>query len=263
MNCSGLHCATLAGELDDQHGVHAGAVEQAGAGLDRGQGRRRVLGSEHRHRVRVEGHRDDRVDPEPGSGVARLAEDVRVPEVDPVEVADAHHGAAEVGRHVLDVTPDLHGGSLATPGGRGVRASRPLPAAPALGRRREAPRRTCCSAQLDGADHAHQRRAACRPCWRRARSTAARRCPPAACSSKARSCPGLMTALSTDMLKSTGGLPFLGHRGNSLTSASVAPLFIFARTTKWFLERAVLEGQRALARDRLRACWPTSRHGPP
>ena len=44
------------------------------------------------------------------SAVSRASrEHVGVAEVYAVEVADADHGAAEVGRHVVDSTPDLHG----------------------------------------------------------------------------------------------------------------------------------------------------------
>jgi hypothetical protein len=41
---------------------------------------------------------------------------VGVPEVHAVEVPDADHGPAEVGRHVVDVSPDLHGSRVLTAG---------------------------------------------------------------------------------------------------------------------------------------------------
>ena len=76
-----------------------------------------LLGPQDRHRVRVERHGHDRVDAEARGAGPCLAEHVGVPEVHAVEVADAHHGAAEVGRHVVDVSPDLHGPSLVAAAG--------------------------------------------------------------------------------------------------------------------------------------------------
>ena len=68
---------------------------------------RRVLGPQHRHRVRVEGHRDQR-QPAFVGDLAGPIDDPLVAAVDAVEVADDDDGAAEVGRHRVEGSPDLH-----------------------------------------------------------------------------------------------------------------------------------------------------------
>ncbi len=102
----------LARERDHEDVVHAGLAQQLAALVDPGERARRVFGAQHRHRVRVEGDRDD----EESLGVGdlpRASYDVPVAEVDPVEVADHDDGATEVGRHVVDGSPDAHSPRLA------------------------------------------------------------------------------------------------------------------------------------------------------
>ena len=50
----------LAGEGQDEDRVRPGVGEECGSLVDRGEGRRCVVWPQHGHRVRVEGHRDDR-----------------------------------------------------------------------------------------------------------------------------------------------------------------------------------------------------------
>jgi hypothetical protein len=97
----------VAVEGQREHVVDAALLEQLGAHLDGGQRRRRVLGTQHRHRVRVEGHRDHR-EPALVRDLPRAGEHVAVTEVDAVEVADDDDRAAQVGRHVVEGTPHLH-----------------------------------------------------------------------------------------------------------------------------------------------------------
>ena len=69
---------------------------------------RGVVGPQHRHRVRVEGDRDDRESALVGDGPGP-GDHPTVAEVHAVEVPDHHDRAAEVGRHVVGGPPDLHG----------------------------------------------------------------------------------------------------------------------------------------------------------
>ena len=79
----------------------------------------RVLGPEHRHRVRVEGDRHDRQRRARGRDLAGPADDVLVPEVHAVEVADRRRRVRpEVGGHLVERAPDLHGGLLLRSGRR-------------------------------------------------------------------------------------------------------------------------------------------------
>ena len=112
----------LPGERDHEHVVDAGLREQHATAVDIGQRERRVLGTQHRHRVRVEGHRDQ-AQPVAVGELACPADHVAVPEVDAVEVADDDHGATEIGRHVVKGTPDTH--AEKTTGGCPGRRPRP------------------------------------------------------------------------------------------------------------------------------------------
>ena len=66
-----------------------------------------MVGAQHRHRVRVEGHRDHAEAVLVGD-LAGGAHDVLVTEVDTVEVADDHHGATQVGRDLVEGMPHAH-----------------------------------------------------------------------------------------------------------------------------------------------------------
>ena len=80
--------------------------------------------------------------PSPVGELARAAHHVLVAEVDAVEVADDHHGAAEVGRHLVEGTPESHGAKpywrgvrrRPRPPGRGRRTARRAPGTPRPGR---------------------------------------------------------------------------------------------------------------------------------
>ena len=97
----------VAVEGQGQHVVGAGLGEQLRPALDGGQLGRGVLGPQHRHRRRVEGHRHQRQPARVGE-LARPRQHPAVPEVDAVEVADHHGGRPEIGRHVGERAPDLH-----------------------------------------------------------------------------------------------------------------------------------------------------------
>ena len=126
MNSTGRPRGDLARERDHEHVVDAGLGEQQAATVDVGQGERGVLGPEHRHRVRVEGGRDD-AEPVAVGQLAGPLHDVAVAEVHAVEVADDDDRATEVGGHVVQGTPDTHEPRLARAGAGSDR--RPSPKA--------------------------------------------------------------------------------------------------------------------------------------
>ena len=68
-----------------------------------------MLRTQDRHRVRVEGDRDDLVGPEVPGDRAGAMDHRLVPEMDAVEVADGHDRASEVGRKLAEGSPCLHG----------------------------------------------------------------------------------------------------------------------------------------------------------
>lgn len=74
--------------------------QQLCALLDRGQHARCVVGPQHGHRVRVEGDRHDGAAGDLVGDLTGTTYDVLVAQVDPVEVADGHHGATEVVGHL-------------------------------------------------------------------------------------------------------------------------------------------------------------------
>ena len=107
-NSSGDQRGHVGGERQRQDVVGAGLRQQLGALLDRGQRDGRVVRAQHRHRVRVEGDRDD-LEAALVGDLAGPGDHAPVPEVHSVEVADHHDAAAQVGRDVVGVPPDLHG----------------------------------------------------------------------------------------------------------------------------------------------------------
>ena len=131
----------LAGERHDEHGVDAGLAEQRGPGVQVGQRRRRVLGPQHRHRVRVEGDRHDGQAAQRPRDLAGPAHDVLVAEVHAVEVADRDDGPAEVAGHVVEGSPDLHGVCTTSwhPCGQTKTATGAATVAPLLVERQELP----------------------------------------------------------------------------------------------------------------------------
>ena len=67
-----------------------------------------MLRAQDRHRVRVEGDRDDRRPRGPGRPRGREGSP-SVPAMDAVEVADGHDRASEAGRKLAEGSPCLHG----------------------------------------------------------------------------------------------------------------------------------------------------------
>ena len=107
MNLSGDQAATSRSNGSARTWSTPAAASSVGPRLERRQHDRRVLGAQHRHRVRVEGHRHQR-QPAFVGDLAGPVDDPLVAAVDAVEVADDDDGAAEVGRHRVEGTPDLH-----------------------------------------------------------------------------------------------------------------------------------------------------------
>ena len=89
----------LSGEMDHDDVVDACIAEQLLAPLQGGEQQRHLIGPDHRHRVRPEGHRDQR-----GTGLGSLGnpEQLRVSPMHSVKVADD------------DDRICLHGGQLTT-----------------------------------------------------------------------------------------------------------------------------------------------------
>ena len=109
MNSSGLHAAISRSKGTTRTASTPPSTSSRSPRVDRGQRRRRMLGPEHRDGVGVEGDRR-RPCPTPSSSavVARPLQDVLVPEVDPVEVADRDDGRPGP-PGPRRTTPDLHG----------------------------------------------------------------------------------------------------------------------------------------------------------
>ena len=98
----------VAGERHHEQVVHPRVREQHRARLHGGQGGARVLGAQHRDRVRVEGDRDQVLHAAVAGHLAGAPHHVLVTEVYPVEVADRHDRPTEVGGNVVDRAPDPH-----------------------------------------------------------------------------------------------------------------------------------------------------------
>jgi hypothetical protein len=90
----------LTGEREHENGVDLALREQCETVLEGGQPRWRGVGVDHRHRVRVEGHHH-RQRVQSTAACHDAGQQVLVPEVDAVEVADRHDCPGGV------VEPDL------------------------------------------------------------------------------------------------------------------------------------------------------------
>ena len=79
----------LSGEVDDDDVVDAGIAEQLLAPLQGGEQQRHLIGPDHRHRVRPEGHRDESAT---GFGCLGSTQELDMSAMDSIEVADHDDG---------------------------------------------------------------------------------------------------------------------------------------------------------------------------
>ncbi len=125
---SAVVAGQLAVEMEHQHRVGPGGGEQLLALVERGQAEGRDMRREMAHRVRVEG-RDDRRAALGLRPLDRLAHHRLVAEMEPVEIAERDHRAAQLVRHRL-ADGRASSGDRAPASRKRRRASRRRPDAP-------------------------------------------------------------------------------------------------------------------------------------
>ena len=96
----GVPSGELAGEPDDGDALHAGPRQRLDLLIGGHEERRRLVGPKHPRRVGLEGHRGGRARPLTGTAPDAV-DDLHVPAVQPVEVAEREHGLLPPWRRIV------------------------------------------------------------------------------------------------------------------------------------------------------------------
>ena len=102
------HQRQVAGEGQDQHGVHARSLQQLQFHRQRRQQLGRNVGTQNAQRMRLEGHHH-RLAADGVGALRHAAHHLLMRAMHAVEVAHAHHGGTESARHFLEFAEYLHG----------------------------------------------------------------------------------------------------------------------------------------------------------